>query len=124
VAESQLAEVFERLRPLLEAHESKLVVLDDQPASYALGVPWIREDGYRGWFGAVKVGKRYVSYHLMPVYAHPELLDRTSDALRKRMQGKSCFNFTKVDETLFDELAGLTRRGLDAFAADGLLESR
>jgi hypothetical protein len=27
------------------------------------------------------------------VYLEPSLLDEISDALRKRMQGKSCFNF-------------------------------
>ena len=32
-----------------------------------------------------------------------------SDALRKRMQGKSCFNFTKVDDDLFHELDLLDR---------------
>ena len=28
--------------------------------------------------------------------------------LRRRMQGKACFNFTRVDEALFAELATLT----------------
>ena len=43
------------------------------------------------------------------------------------MQGKSCFNFTKVDEELFAELAALTERVakrypevLDAFLAGRL----
>ena len=35
--------------------------------------------------------------------------------LMKRMQGKSCFNFTSVDEAAFAELAQLTRRGFDRF---------
>ena len=39
------------------------------------------------------------------------LLDSISDNLRKRMQGKSCFNFSKQDPDLFDELAALTRTG-------------
>ena len=34
------------------------------------------------------------------------------------MQGKSCFNFTRVDEALFAELADLTRRGYDVTAGD------
>jgi hypothetical protein len=50
-----------------------------------------------------------------------------SPGLRKRMQGKSCFNFTKLDEELFAELAVLTERTaalypkvLDAFLAGRL----
>ena len=70
------------------------------------------------WFGATRVGKRYVSYYLMPVYVQPSLLDDLSPALRKRMQGKSCFNFAKVDETLLAELEALTRRGYEATAGD------
>jgi hypothetical protein len=46
----------------------------------------------------------------MPVYAWPDLLEDASPELRKRMQGKSCFNFTTVDEALLAELAELTRR--------------
>jgi hypothetical protein len=39
-----------------------------------------------------------------------------SPALKKRMQGKACFNFTAVDEALFKELAALTRRSRPAYA--------
>ena len=38
---------------------------------------------------AVQIKKSYVSFHLMPVYANPALLDSLSPALRKRMQGKA-----------------------------------
>jgi hypothetical protein len=117
----QLEAVFDRLRPLMAAQAPRLVVLEDAPGAYVLGVQRVREDGYRVWFGAVKIGKRYVSYHLMPVYAHPDLLDGVQPELRRRMQGKSCFNFTRVDESLFAELDTLTRRGLERFAADGLV---
>ncbi|MGY1409659.1 MULTISPECIES: hypothetical protein [unclassified Luteimonas] len=46
----------------------------------------------------------------MPVYENPELLVDTSEALRRRMQGKSCLNFTAVDPALFEELDRLTGR--------------
>lgn len=72
-------------------------------------------------FGAVRMGKRYVSYHLMCVYMQPDLLAAMSPQLRKRMQGKSCFNFTKVDEDLFDELSAITAKGREMYAAQGWL---
>ena len=72
-------------------------------------------------FGGVGIGKRYVSYHLMCVYMQPDLLEAMSPELRKRMQGKSCFNFTKVDQELFDELAAITAKGRDLYAAQGWL---
>ena len=36
-------------------------------------------------------------------------------ANKKRMQGKSCFNFTTVDEVLFAELSQLTAAGFKRF---------
>jgi len=72
-------------------------------------------------FGAVRIGKRYVSYHLMCVYMAPGLLAEISPQLRQRMQGKACFNFTKVDEVLFDELSEITAKRRELYAAKGWL---
>jgi hypothetical protein len=105
-----------------------LVVTGDGPEDYTVLVdrPDILPEARR-YFGGVKVGKSYVSYYLIGVYADPLLISGMSAELRKRMQGKSCFNFTKVDEDLFAELAGLTERAvrrytevLDAFLAGRL----
>ena len=46
----------------------------------------------------------------MPVYEDPALLSDISDALRDRMQGKSCFNFTADEPSLFKELDALTKK--------------
>jgi hypothetical protein len=72
-------------------------------------------------FAMVTIGKRYVSYHLMCVYLEPGLLAGVSPELTHRMQGKSCFNFTKVDDVLFDELEALTVRGKQLYAERGML---
>jgi hypothetical protein len=72
-------------------------------------------------FGAVQWQKSCVSFHLMPVYTHLELLVGLSPALKKRMQGKSCFNFTEVDAALFAKLASLTRAGYEHYRAQGFV---
>jgi hypothetical protein len=60
------------------------------------------------WFGAVKLGKAYVSFHLMPLYMSPTLDKEISPALKKRMQGKTCFNFKVVpDEEVLADLKKL-----------------
>jgi hypothetical protein len=51
----------------------------------------------------------------MPVYVNPSLLDDVSPNLKKRMQGKSCFNFTTADPVLIEELAVLTQAGFDDY---------
>jgi len=51
----------------------------------------------------------------MPVYVNPKLLERISTGLKKRMQGKSCFNFKTIDNPLLNELAGLTKKGFEIY---------
>ncbi len=70
-------------------------------------------------FASVQLKKMYVSYHLMPVYYAPELLEGVSEDLKARMQGKSCFNFKKFDPVLFEQLGQLTRASLERYKRDG-----
>jgi hypothetical protein len=73
-------------------------------------------------FAAVRAGKAYVSYHLMPIYMNARLQATISPALRKRMQGKACFNFKDVPEpALLDELRTLTEAAFRSFEAGGYL---
>ncbi len=73
------------------------------------------------YFGSVRLGKAYVSFHLMPLYFNEKLTGLVSPELKKRMQGKTCFNFQAVDEKLFGELGELTRLGLLAYEHAGYL---
>lgn len=123
MAEKDFTPVFLQLRSILKAYESGMEVNADTDVEYGLQTRWRRaKDGYPGYFASVRQGKRYVSFHLMPLYGFPEMVDEVSPALRKRMQGKSCFNFTMVDAELFGELETLTRCGYETFRANGLLE--
>jgi hypothetical protein len=60
-----------------------------------------------------------VSFHLMAV--DPVLRGAMSIELEKHMHGKTCFDFTTVDETLFRELAQVTAQGLAAFEKAGFI---
>jgi len=62
-------------------------------------------------FAAVRKGKGYVSYHLLPLYMNPTLQSKVSAELKRRKQGKACFNFAKPDQKLFAEVAEITRLG-------------
>jgi hypothetical protein len=53
----------------------------------------------------------------MPVYVSPELAATLSPELRKRMQGKACFNFKTVDEGLLAELEALTAATVPRYRA-------
>ena len=68
------------------------------------------------YFGSVRLGKAYVSLHLMPLYMNPRLTKAISPELKKRMQGKTCFNFkTNPEPEITAELKRLTGEGFRQF---------
>lgn len=111
----QFQAIFQQLKRMLEPFEERLCVQANTAESYSLDTPYVEQWKKTLFFGAVQIKKNYVSYYLMPVYAFPQLLDEISPQLKKRMQGKSCFNFTKLDPELAHELARLTARGFEIF---------
>jgi hypothetical protein len=107
--------VFEHLKNILKPFEPKLTVTADTPGAYSLDGPYSEKWQKPLFFGAAQIKKNYVSFYLMPVYMFPDLLKDISPELKKHMQGKSCFNFKKVEPDLFEELAELTRKGIEIF---------
>jgi hypothetical protein len=104
-----------RLWKILDPYRGRL----ESGPVYGVGMLRRPGGGAHDWFAGTRVGKNYVSYYLMPVYGRPELLAGISPELRRRKQGKSCFNFSAVDETLMGELEALTARSFEAFMSPG-----
>ena len=104
--------VFKRLKPILQTFESNLTVKFNEPGKYYLisNKPFNKREL---WFGGVEIKKNYVSFHLVPLYMFPELLDDISPELKKRMQGKACFNFKNADDKIFADLANLTSKSFE-----------
>ena len=117
---SESAEAFAALRNVLAAHAKGLKVTADGPKGYSLNTPYSEKWKKELYFGGVQVMKNYVSFHLFPVYMFPDLLEGISEELRRRMQGKSCFNFRAPEAALFRELAALTKAGLARMKAEKL----
>jgi len=127
---AQFEPIFARLRKILEDHHEEFVVEANEPGRYCLrGRPG--PAALRAWKGElrqapmpvawVQVGKAYVSYHLMGLYADPTLKAGISKKLKARMQGKTCFNFKTQDEELFKELEKLTSSSIANFKKAGFI---
>ena len=114
-ANADFEAAFAGLKGIFQRHADKLTVLADKPGNYTLLVKSVLYRGKPLWFGAVQVKKNYVSFHLLPLYMNPALQKRISRELKKRKQGKACFNFTAPNKKLFRELAELTETGLKHF---------
>lgn len=98
-------DIFSTLKDILKPYEPDFHVKRDQADNYYLET--MKADGTPEMFAAVQIKKSYVSFHLFPVYLDASLLDGISDALRKRMQGKSCFNFGPKHVIPVDEMTAL-----------------
>lgn len=118
---TEFGHIFFALKRVFAPHVKHLHVSTDTRDRYYLET---RSPSYNGkplFFGAVVSGRSYVSFHFMPLYWEPSLGKKLSPKLQKRMQGKSCFNFTTTDTALFRELAKLSAAGLALYRRKNLL---
>jgi len=118
---AHFAAAFAVLKPVLARHAKRLSVKTDTPIEYTLLTkspsPYPQHKGQPMYFGSVRLGKAYASFHLMPLYMCAVLTESISPALKKRMQGKTCFNFkTEPDPELLAELNRLTESGVQLWA--------
>jgi hypothetical protein len=126
---SQFDVVFRRLREILSKHHGALNVSDDTSTKYCLEAA-IGPATLQAWGGKAKrpripvawveVSKAYVSYHLMGV-ANPAVQSEMSKELKARMQGKTCFNFTSLDEAAIEEVDSITSSSIAAFKKAGFI---
>jgi hypothetical protein len=113
---------FSALKGVFGRVARRLAVKTDTSTEYTLVTktpsPLPQHKGEPLYFGCVRSGKAYVSFHLMTLYMSPELAKGMSPELKKRMQGKTCFNFkTAPPPELLKELEKLTVEGLNDWRA-------
>ncbi|HXM45178.1 MAG TPA: hypothetical protein VN924_28325 [Bryobacteraceae bacterium] len=93
---------FAALKPVLAKYAKRLSVKAETEREYTLLTkapsPFPQHKGHPMYFGSVRLGKAYVSFHLMPLYMCPALTSTVPPGLKRRMQGKTCFNFKTVPE--------------------------
>ncbi|HEY6608956.1 MAG TPA: hypothetical protein VI277_07170 [Candidatus Limnocylindria bacterium] len=108
---ADLAVVEARLERILDPYRDRL------EAATIYKIPTLRRTGAKAhdWFAFVRPASKHVSFFLMPIVTWPDLLDGSSDALLKRRQAKSAFNFSTVDEALFGELEALVARAFERY---------
>src|SRR5690348_13157558 len=121
MAASNFTSIFATLKPILAKHAKRLSVKADTPIEYTLLTkspsPFPQHKGEPLYFGSIRLGKAYVSSHLMPLYMCPPLHKAISPALKKRMQGKTCFNFkTDPEPELIGDLKKLTETAVEQWS--------
>lgn len=114
--EADFSAAFQALRAILVPYsKGSIKVVHDNPDHYYVETTFSVMGRGPMMFAAVRKGKSYVSYHLLPLYMNPSLQKKVSAELNRRKQGKACFNFAQPDEKLFAELAEITQIGFEDF---------
>ena len=119
--DSPSPDLFVALRDLLLPYKADLLVVHDEDDHFYANCRNVDAKGKAQFFSAVKVSGRRHSFHFMPIYTFPELLAGISPALKKYMQGKSCFNFDAWDPALLHELQMLIEQGVSRYRVAGKL---
>lgn len=115
---------FASLKTVFAKHRRKLDVTVDTAKELTLvgktPSPFPQHKGHPLFFASVRIGKAYVSFHLLALYMNPALNKGVSPELKKRKQGKACFNFkAPPDRALLAELKRLTDSSVKGFASKG-----
>lgn len=114
--DNKFGATFAALREVLAAYSERLLVTVDKAGDYQVCSRTMKDRIGRPLFMAgVQVKKNYVSFHLLPIYMNPALQKKVSPALKKRMQGKACFNFAEIAPEQVREIAEITREGVEMF---------
>jgi hypothetical protein len=62
-------------------------------------------------FLAMIVQSSYMGFYFMPVYTHPDLVEKLGPNLRACLKGKSCFHLTRWDAELEQEVKAALKLG-------------
>jgi len=114
--------VFKELNQILQIFSKALDCKFDTPDNVYLDTMYIMDNKKPLFFGAAQIKKSYVSFHLMPIYVYPDLLNSVTVDLKKRMQGKSGFNFKTAGKVLFNDLHDLTLACFQYYKEEGFID--
>lgn len=104
-----------RLEAILDPYRDRLEAFE------LYGAPYLRRPGAKAhdWFAGVSEGKGVIRFFLLPMHAHPEVLEGISPELRKRKSGASVFSFKTLDEPTQAELEALVARAFETYMGEG-----
>ncbi len=122
-----LEEIYSEIKDILGQHSEGLTVKTEiigsqakakKPAYHLYGgkeASLFGKKPQKTYIGGVIKQKHYVSFYLMPIYSHPELLKEINQDLKKDLKGKSCFNIKKTTSESLNQLKNILETGIEKY---------
>ncbi|MFW9950053.1 MAG: hypothetical protein ACFFKA_08005 [Candidatus Thorarchaeota archaeon] len=121
-----LDEIFIEIKKILEKNSANLFKTTEYIGSQAKQKPGFHLYGnkevslfgkrsQKTYIAGVIQQKNYVSIYFSPIYSHPDEFEDISQNLKKKLKGKSCFNISKLNPQLLDEIETVLKKGFDKY---------
>jgi uncharacterized protein YdhG (YjbR/CyaY superfamily) len=119
-ADDYLAAIDAERRPHVEA--LRALVKKTVPGA-SEGIAWgMLGFAYEGRpFAAIAAHKSYLSLYLMDLYTQPALRKKHEKALSKLKMGKSCINFSSIDELPLETIVAIVKEAPNVVVEGGTL---
>ena len=71
------------------------------------------------YFAGIIIQKHFIGLYFMPIYSHPKKFKLANPSVKRFLKGKSCFNVTKVDKEISQEIQSLLQIGYQLYKNEG-----
>ena len=122
--EKDLAKIEHLLKQFLEAHQPALQVRVNTEKNFEVAgtIPTMqgkqKVEGH--YFASIMPKPKDIRLYFFPIYTHKDEF-QLSEALQKKLKGKSCFHIKKLEDDVALEIEAMIAKGVEVYKASGLV---
>ena len=122
---TDVQEIKEKLKKILEGHPKSLRVKVDKPNNFEMSGTIEAQQGKKMvdgiYFSSLVPKEKDCRFYFYPAYTHAEAFEDISDEMKKFKKGKSCFHVKYLDKALEAEIKKMVKTAVKLYKKDGLL---
>lgn len=113
------AEIFQQIRSVMVNFSPPLTIIKDTEKGFEMvsnkSMVFMGKKRDNMYFGSILIQGGFVGFYLMPIYAHPDLIQKLGPDLKKLLKGKSCFHVKKIKQDLLKQIKEAMEMGIECY---------